>query len=220
MELRLQALTLAVLLQKFHISKQVKFPGKMFSHLEFRASNKVDVCLSLYDCLDDGAECTLNKFAGDIKLGGVANTADGRAAIQRECNRLEKWDDRNLMKFNKEKRKVLHLGRKNPMHQYMLGAAQLESSLAEKDPGVLMDTKLNISQCVPLLLRRLMISWAALDKNFQQVEGRDPSPLLSPGEVTPGNLILGFPIQKRHGYTEESPTKAHKGDQGTGESLL
>lgn len=34
-------------------------------------------------------------------------------------------------------------GRNNPSHQDMLGAAWLESSLAEKDQGVLVDT----SQC-------------------------------------------------------------------------
>ncbi|KAK4829689.1 hypothetical protein QYF61_006064 [Mycteria americana] len=56
-------------------------------------------------------------------------------AIQRDLKTLEKWDDRNLMKFNKEKYEVLHLGRNNPMHQYMLGATQLESSFAEKDWG-------------------------------------------------------------------------------------
>ena len=45
------------------------------------------------------------------------------------------WADGNLVKFNKEKCKVLRRGRNNPLHQYMLGATQLESSLAEKDLG-------------------------------------------------------------------------------------
>ncbi|GAB0184029.1 mitochondrial enolase superfamily member 1 [Grus japonensis] len=55
------------------------------------------------------------------------------------------------MKFSKEKRKVLHLVRNNLTHQYMLGTTQLESSLAEKDPDVLVDTKLNMNQqCAPV----------------------------------------------------------------------
>ncbi|KAK4818016.1 hypothetical protein QYF61_004129 [Mycteria americana] len=58
--------------------------------------------------LDDGAECTLSKFAGDTKLEGVANMPEGCAAIQRDPNRLEKWANRILMKFNKGKCKVLH----------------------------------------------------------------------------------------------------------------
>ena len=41
---------------------------------------------------------------------------------------------------------VLHLGRNNSMHQYMLGAIHLEINFAEKDLGLLVDTKLNTSQ--------------------------------------------------------------------------
>lgn len=50
-----------------------------------------------------------------------------------------------VIRFSK-KCKILHLGSNDPMHQYMLGAMQLESSLAEKDLVVLVVTKLNMSQ--------------------------------------------------------------------------
>ncbi|KAK4815976.1 hypothetical protein QYF61_010844 [Mycteria americana] len=67
--------------------------------------------------LDDGAECICSKFADNTKLGGVADTPEGHAAIQRDLDRLEKWADRNLMKFNMEKCKFLPLERIHPMHQ-------------------------------------------------------------------------------------------------------
>ncbi|KAK4807159.1 hypothetical protein QYF61_024279 [Mycteria americana] len=94
------------------------------------------------------------KFADNTKLGGMADTSEGGSAIQRDRNRLEKWVDRNLMRFKKEKCKVLHLGKNNPKHQYMLGATQLESSLAEKALGVLVDTKLHVSQQCALAARK------------------------------------------------------------------
>ncbi|KAK4823305.1 hypothetical protein QYF61_000518 [Mycteria americana] len=50
------------------------------------------------------------------------------------------------MTFSKGNCKVLHLGRNNPRYQYTLTADQLESSFAEKDQGVSVDSKLTISQ--------------------------------------------------------------------------
>lgn len=40
------------------------------------------------------------------------------------------WAVGNLMPFNMGKRRVPNLGRREPMHQYMLEANQLESSFA------------------------------------------------------------------------------------------
>ncbi|GAB0195075.1 triadin [Grus japonensis] len=71
--------------------------------------------------MDSEIECTLSKFANDTKLCGVVDTLEGRDAIQRVLDRLERWACVNCMKFNKAKSKVLHMGWCNPKHDYRLG---------------------------------------------------------------------------------------------------
>jgi len=68
--------------------------------------------------LDDGTDYIISNFADDTKL---ADTPEACATIQRDLIGLEKWADRNLIKFNMGKYHVLHLRRSSSLHQYMLG---------------------------------------------------------------------------------------------------
>jgi len=66
-------------------------------------------------------------------------------ALHRDPDKLESWVIANHMKL-KSKCQILHLGGSNLGYTYRMGNEMLGSSPTERDLGVLVDSKLNMSQ--------------------------------------------------------------------------
>ena len=104
--------------------------------------------------MNERVEYILTMFFDYVHLGGVADIPEGCATIQQDLDRLLSRAERNLMRFNKRKRRVLQLSRNNCMHYYWLGDDLLEWSSAEKDLDVLVDNRLAMSQQCALVAKK------------------------------------------------------------------
>ncbi|KAJ7418155.1 hypothetical protein BTVI_30460 [Pitangus sulphuratus] len=148
--------------------------------------------------LHAGLEGILTKFADDTKLRRAVDSLEGREALQRDLDKLEDWANTNHRKVNKGKCRILHLGWGNPGCTYRLGNEMLESSAMERNLGVLVDGKLNMSQQCPGSQESL--SWEHQAKHCQLVKGGDCLSLLCTGCGLTLNIVavLGITISERY----------------------
>jgi hypothetical protein len=90
----------------------------------------------------------LAKFADDTKVGTSVRTDTDRAKLQAVLNRLCDWTTEWGMKFNVQKCKVMHFGKKNPKFNYTMEGKQLEEVTEERDIGITVTDHLKPSiQC-------------------------------------------------------------------------
>ena len=94
-------------------------------------------------------------------MSSAVNMLEGRDAIQRSMEMLEKWTHMKLMELNKAKCKVLLLGQGYPRYKYRLKEELIGSRPMEKVWGVVVDQKHDASQQCAFAAQRPTASWAA-----------------------------------------------------------
>jgi len=104
--------------------------------------------------LNEGIEGTLSKFADHMKLGRVSDKQEDYTGVQQDLYMMESWAERNLMRFNKGKCRILHMGRNNHMHQYRLGVDLLDGSSVEKEQSVLVGQRLVMGHQCALMAKK------------------------------------------------------------------
>ena len=117
----------------------------------------------------------------------------------------------SLMRSNKIKCKMLLLGPDNPKYGYWMEEELIESSLVEKDLGILVDEKLDMSQQCVLAAQNANSILGFIKRVVAAGRGRGLSPLLCPCEapfavLRPG---LGPPEQQTRGAAEAGAEEGH-----------
>ena len=92
--------------------------------------------------LPDVVTSMVKIFADDTKLFHSVHSPQHRIQLQNDLDNLVEWSRKWQLGFNEAKCKVIHLGKSNPRHQYVMNDVTLESTADEKDLGVVVDEDL------------------------------------------------------------------------------
>ena len=108
--------------------------------------------------MPDLTDCPMKIFADDTKAYMTINSLNERDKLQNCIDQLVTWTDTWLLRFNTDKCKVLHIGKKNPHFDYFMtngdNVNKIEETTAEKDLGVIIDPNLDFDTHITNLVKK------------------------------------------------------------------
>ena len=113
--------------------------------------------------------CTLDvmkKLADDTKCGQIITDKKDSELLQENINHLLEWSTKWGMEFNKDKCKIMHIGKNNPNFEYHMEGKKLTCVEYEKDIGVILNRKLKPSQHCSEAVRIANFKLYQISKSF------------------------------------------------------
>ena len=109
-------------------------------------------------------------FADDTKVYKGINDQDDTIILQNAIDNMFQWTQKWLLQFNKDKCKILHLGKNNPKHKYTIGEdcnkVILDETDLEKDLGIFIDPNLDFKKHIKNIVKKASYSSYKILKNF------------------------------------------------------
>ena len=97
-------------------------------------------------------------FADDTKVFNEINSSSDYHDLQKAIDNMFMWTEEWLLKFNKNKCKVLHLGKNNLHHEYFIGdkdnKIKITETVSEKDLGVYIDPLLTFDSHISEVVKK------------------------------------------------------------------
>ncbi|KAJ7427195.1 hypothetical protein WISP_08990 [Willisornis vidua] len=153
------------------------------------------------------------KSADDTTLYGKMDTLEGRFTLEEDLDGLEKWVNKNLMKFNKDKHKVLLLEKHNPTSNGRI-AATCEADGFKKELQILyISDKRKTKESVCLLMEDTA-DLVSKDVDKSKTYQSHLSACQDYGEGHPGSCAKAYGIRRRTWNKEETGDSQYDFVQG------
>ena len=115
-------------------------------------------------------DANVKVFADDTKVYKSINKNEDSEILQKAIDSMYHWTQKWLLKFNKEKCKILHLGKHNPGYSYTIGEDNdkitLETTDLEKDLGIFIDPNLDFKKHIKTTVKKASYAGYKILKNF------------------------------------------------------